>query len=95
MKKEESRVDIFTQIKDAEKYSKDFKDLPNLKNLETAQETVRKLDKLHKKYKKAKDNNGVLHCVLIAEIAENQTMRQGKIRQMNLFQEWLNKVRKI
>jgi|GEM_PF-5914612 len=93
MKKRESHVDLLMKIKDAEKYTRDFKGLPNLKNLETAKQTVKKLDQLYTKFKKKKDKNGLLHCTLIAEIAENQTNRKGQINMMNLFSEWLNKVR--
>ncbi|MCK4589037.1 MAG: hypothetical protein KAT77_01220 [Nanoarchaeota archaeon] len=89
------RVDIFRQVKDASKHAQEFKGLPNLRNLSTAQETIKTLDRLYKKYEKAKDNNGMLHCTLIAEIAENQTMRKGLIGQLRLYREWLNKVKKI
>lgn len=88
-----SKVDIFTNVKDAEKYTRYFKGLPDLKNIDTAKKTIKKLDRLYSKYKKSKDKNGVLHCKLIAEIAENQTSRQGKITQMNLFSEWLKRFR--
>ncbi len=84
---------MLMKIKDAEKYTKNFKGLPNLKNLETAKQTIKKLDQLYSKYKKARDKNGMIHCKLIAEIAENQTSRKGKITQMNLFSEWLSKIR--
>ncbi len=87
------RVDIFRNVQNVEKYTKEFKGLPNLKNIQTARQTIKKLDQLYNKFKKAKDKNGVLHCILIAEIAENQTSRKGKITQMNLFSEWLSKVR--
>lgn len=93
MKKEKSHVDLLMKVKDAEKYTKDFKGLPNLKNLETAQQTIKKLDRLHSKYKKARDKNGMLHCTLIAEIAENQASRKGQVNIMNLFSEWLKKAR--
>ena len=94
MKKRPSRVDMLMNVKDAEKYTKHLKGLPNLKNIETAKKTIKKLDSLYQKYKKSKDKTGMTHCRLIAEIAENQTMRKGKITQQNLFAEWLAKVRK-
>ena len=84
---------MLMKVRDVEKYTKNFKGLPNLKNLETAQNTIKKLDKFYNQYKKNKDKNGQLHCLLIAEIAENQTMRQGKIGQQRLFSEWLSKIR--
>ena len=87
------RVDVFSQVKDASKYAKDFKGLPNLKNFETAKATVEKLNKLYKKYEKARDKNGMLHCTLIAEIAENQTMRKGLVGQMRMYQDFLKKIR--
>ncbi|MFC1801318.1 hypothetical protein ACFLZB_02550 [Nanoarchaeota archaeon] len=92
--KKRSHVDIFTNVKDVEKYTREFRGLPNLKNIETAQATIKKLDRLYTKYKKAKDKNGMLHCKLIAEIAENQTMRKGKIAQQGLYADWLKKIRR-
>jgi len=88
-----SHVDMLMKVKDVEKYTKYFKGLPNLKNIQTAKQTIKKLDQLYIKYQKARDKIGMTHCKLLAEIAENQTSRKGKITQMNLFSEWLSKVR--
>lgn len=87
------RVDVFAKVKDTSKYAQDLKGLPNLRNLETSKKTIEKLDKLYKKYKKARDKSGMMHCTLIAEIAENQTMRKGLIGQMKMYQVWLEKIR--
>ena len=80
MKKRESHVDLLMKIKDAEKYTQYFKGLPNLKDLDTAKQTIKKLNQLYAKFKKKKDKNGLLHCTLIAEIAENTRCQPHKHR---------------
>jgi hypothetical protein len=92
-KRAASRLDIFSQVQNPQKYSQAFKGLPDLRNLDCAKYTIKRLDKLYRQYKKNKDKNGLLHCKLIAEIALSRTIRRGRIRQQNLFAEWLKKIK--
>ncbi len=86
-----TKPELFKQIRssEAERYAKDMKGLPDIDSEEHAHKTLKKLETLYKKYKKDKDEQGIQHVLLTAEIGRNQAQNKGLIDAEQMFAAWL------
>ena len=81
-------------VKGAEKYAQEFKDLPNINTTEHAQKALNKIDAVYQRHEEEKDEQGMLHAAVMAEVARNHARIKGLRQAEQLFSDWLKNIKK-